>query len=77
MPMWDQRQEAMSVDERAALQSKRLAALVTRLAATSPFYRRQLAEAGVEPGATVTVDDLARLPFTTKPDLWDHYPWGC
>jgi phenylacetate-CoA ligase len=76
MPMWDQPAEAMSADERAALQSKRLGALVTRLAATSPFYRRRLADAGVEPGATVTLDDLPRLPFTTKPDLWEQYPWG-
>ncbi len=66
----------MPTDERAALQSQRLSALITRLAATSPFYRRRLAEAGVEPGAAVTLDDLPKLPFTTKPDLWDHYPWG-
>ena len=74
--MWDQQAEAMSVDERAALQSRRLGALVTRLAVSSPFYQRRLADAGVEPGATVTLDDLPRLPFTTKPELWDHYPWG-
>jgi len=52
MPMWGQRAEAMSADERAALQSQRLAALVPRLAATSPFYRARLAAAGVESGAT-------------------------
>ncbi len=75
MPMWDQQAEAMSTDERATLQSKRLAALITRLAATSPFYQRRLAAAGVEPGATVILEDLPKLPFTTKPDLWDHYPW--
>jgi phenylacetate-coenzyme A ligase PaaK-like adenylate-forming protein len=76
MPMWDRQAETMSADERAALQSQRLGALVTRLAGTSPFYQQRLAEAGVEPGATVTLDDLHGLPFTTKPDLWDHYPWG-
>jgi len=76
MPMWDQQAEAMSTDERAALQSQRLGGLLTRLARTSPFYQRHLAKAGVEPGATITLDDLTSLPFTTKPDLWDHYPWG-
>jgi len=76
MPMWDQQAEAMSTDERAALQSQRLGALITRLAATSPYYQQRLADAGVEPGATVILEDLPELPFTTKPELWDHYPWG-
>src|SRR6266705_4410077 len=48
--MWNQRAEAMSPDERAALQSERLGALVTRLLDRSPLYRRRLAEAGVEAG---------------------------
>jgi phenylacetate-coenzyme A ligase PaaK-like adenylate-forming protein len=76
MPVWDQRAETMSDDERAALQSQRLGALLERLATSSPFYRRRLADAGVDPGATLTLDDLPALPFTTKADLWDHYPWG-
>src|SRR6266545_3327254 len=74
--MWDQNAEAMSTDERANLQSKRLAALVGRLVETSPFYRGHLAERGVESGAEVGLDDLTALPFTLKSDLWDNYPWG-
>ncbi len=74
--MWDQSAEAMSTDERANLQSKRLAALVGRLVETSPFYRGHLAERGVESGAEVGLDDLTALPFTLKSDLWDNYPWG-
>jgi phenylacetate-coenzyme A ligase PaaK-like adenylate-forming protein len=76
MPMWDQRAETMSADERAALQSGRLGALVRRLADASPFYRRRLADAGVDAETGVTLDDLPALPFTAKADLWDHYPWG-
>ena len=76
MPLWDQRAETMSDDERADLQSQRLGALLERLATASPFYRRRLADAGVDPGAPVALDDLPALPFTTKADLWDHYPWG-
>jgi phenylacetate-coenzyme A ligase PaaK-like adenylate-forming protein len=76
MPMWDQRAETMSADERAALQSERLGALLRRLADGSPFYRRRLADAGVDAGTGVTLDDLPALPFTVKADLWDHYPWG-
>jgi len=66
----------MSDDERAALQTQRLGALLRRLADASPFYKRRLAGAGVDAEARVTLDDLAALPFTTKADLWDHYPWG-
>jgi phenylacetate-coenzyme A ligase PaaK-like adenylate-forming protein len=76
MPMWDQQAEAMSVDERAAVQSQRLGALVRRLADASRFYRRRLADSGVEPGEEVGLDDLTRLPFTEKRDLWEHYPLG-
>jgi len=63
----------MSVDERAVLQARRLSALAGRLAETSAFYRDRLAGAGIEPGATVGLDDLGGLPFTTKADLWGHY----
>jgi phenylacetate-coenzyme A ligase PaaK-like adenylate-forming protein len=74
--MWDQRAETMSTDERAALQGERLAALVTRLAEVSPLYRERLGEAGVDPRDPPGPDGLAALPFTTKADLWEHYPWG-
>jgi phenylacetate-coenzyme A ligase PaaK-like adenylate-forming protein len=76
MPMWDQHAETMSADERAALQSERLGALLRRLADASPFYRRRLADAGVDAKTGVTLEDLPALPFTAKADLWDHYPWG-
>jgi phenylacetate-coenzyme A ligase PaaK-like adenylate-forming protein len=74
--MWDQRAEAMSADERAELQSKRLGALVGRLGETSQFYRRRLAEGGVAPAAGIGLDELPALPFTVKSDLWENYPWG-
>ena len=74
--MWDQRAERMSADERADLQSTRLDGLVGRLAERSPRYRERLAGVGVGPGARVGLDGLADLPFTTKQDLWDAYPWG-
>ena len=74
--MWDPRAERMSADERADLQARRLDDLVGRLAERSPLYRERLAGAGVGPGARVGLDGLADLPFTTKQDLWDGYPWG-
>jgi phenylacetate-coenzyme A ligase PaaK-like adenylate-forming protein len=85
--MWDPRAERMSADERAELQARRLDDLLGRLAERSPLYRGRLAErsplyrgrlagAGIGPGARVGLDGLADLPFTTKQDLWDGYPWG-
>jgi phenylacetate-coenzyme A ligase PaaK-like adenylate-forming protein len=74
--MWNQAAEAMSPDERAALQTERLRALVTRLLDSSSLYQERLGVAGVERGETVSLDNLRSLPFTTKHDLWDRYPWG-
>jgi phenylacetate-CoA ligase len=50
--------------------------LVGRLQATSPFYRRKLAEAKVTAAQINTIDDLQRLPFTEKADFRDNYPFG-
>ena len=74
--MWDPRAERMSADERAELQSRRLDDLVGRLAERSPRYRERLVGAGVGRGGRVGLHGLADLPFTTKQDLWDAYPWG-
>ncbi|WP_202125847.1 phenylacetate--CoA ligase family protein [Actinomadura physcomitrii] len=73
--MFDPRAEAMSTDERAALQRHRLWGLVDRLVAAGGVQGRRLKEAGVAGGADVTLADLRRLPFTTKQDLWDGYPF--
>jgi phenylacetate-CoA ligase len=59
-----------------ALQLKRLQALVDRVCSTVPFYKRKLGEMGYKPGDLRTLDDLSRLPFTTKDDLRDNYPFG-
>ncbi|HEU5031250.1 MAG TPA: phenylacetate--CoA ligase [Spirillospora sp.] len=74
--MFDPRAEAMSTDERAALQRHRLWGLVDRLVAAGGVQGGRLKEAGVVGGADVTLADLRRLPFTTKQDLWDGYPFG-
>jgi phenylacetate-CoA ligase len=74
--MWNRAAEAMSPDERAALQTGRLRALVGRLHETSPLYRERLGAVGVEPGAPISLEELPSLPLTTKRDLWDRYPWG-
>jgi phenylacetate-CoA ligase len=58
------------------LQLERLRAGLERVSRSVPFYRDRFREAGVGAGDIHTLDDLARLPFTTKQDLRDHYPFG-
>ncbi len=66
----------MEREELLNLQGKRLAAMVKRVYDSVPFYRQKLQEKGIEPGDITTIDDLKKLPFTTKQDLRDNYPFG-
>jgi phenylacetate-CoA ligase len=69
--------ERMSVDERTALQTDRLRALVDRLLAVPGGPQGALLRAaGVDAGTGLRLDDLPRLPATTKARLWDAYPFG-
>lgn len=72
--IWD-RAETMPRQERAALQVERLRQCVARVAEV-PFYKREFAARKINPAAIKTLDDLRRLPFTTKEDLRQHYPLG-
>jgi phenylacetate-CoA ligase len=67
--------ETLPPDALRALQARRLAETVARTARV-PFYREALARAGVRPESIRSVDDVRRLPFTTKEDLRQHYPLG-
>jgi len=59
-----------------ALQLKRLQQVVQRVYHTVGFYRKSFDEAGVKPDDLKTLGDMKRLPFTTKQDLRDGYPFG-
>ena len=59
-----------------ALQTKRLQQVVQRVYHTVGFYRKSLEDAGVHPNDIRTLADLKRLPFTTKEDLRENYPFG-
>jgi phenylacetate-CoA ligase len=59
-----------------ALQLKRLQQVVQRVYHTVGYYRAAFDEAGVKPENIKSLADLARLPFTTKQDLRDNYPFG-
>ena len=72
--IWDPA-ETLPRGELEALQSRRLREVVLRLASV-PFYREALARAGLAAADVRGLEDLARLPFTTKDDLRRHYPLG-
>jgi len=74
--IWNPRYEQMSEDERAQLQLERLQATLQRVYRNVRFYRKRFEEIGFEPEDLKDFSDLSRLPFTTKEDLRDNYPYG-
>jgi phenylacetate-CoA ligase len=66
----------MSREELRKLQSIRLKNVVEHVYHNAPFYRRKMQEMGVSPEDIQSIDDIVKLPFTTKQDLRDNYPFG-
>lgn len=62
--------------ELATLQAARLRDTTQRIYRQVPFYRSRLQAAGLLPEDVSTLDDIKRLPFTTKQDMRDNYPYG-
>lgn len=73
---WDQEKECMPLEQLRELQLRRLKETVYRVYAFVPAYQKKMDEAGVKPDDIKTLDDLKKLPFTTKQDLRDNYPFG-
>jgi phenylacetate-CoA ligase len=59
-----------------ALQLKRLQQTLERVYANVPFYKKSFDQAGIKPGDVKSLADLRRLPFTTKQDMRDSYPYN-
>jgi phenylacetate-CoA ligase len=72
----DQYFETLPREELETLQLRRLQALVDRVYHLVPFYRQRLDQVGFKPGNLRTLADLEHLPFTTKQDIRDNYPFG-
>lgn len=70
------KEETLSRDEMNALQLERLKETVHRVYDKVPAYREKMNQAGVKPEDIQSLKDLSKLPFTTKQDLRDHYPFG-
>jgi phenylacetate-CoA ligase len=76
MEVWNRHFECMDRDGIKQIQSERLRETVERVYFNVPYYRHKMQEAGLGPESIQTIDDLSRLPFTTKSDLRDNYPFG-
>ena len=76
MEIWNEAKECMSRDQMTQLQSARLKKVVSNVYHNVKFYRQKMQEMGLEPGDIKGIEDLNKLPFTTKADLRDNYPFG-
>ena len=73
---WNQEIECMSCEDMKKLQSERLAAQVKHVYDNVKYYRDLMDEKGVKPEDIKSVDDLHKLPFLSKADLREAYPYG-
>jgi len=74
--IWDTDHETLPRTELAKLQGERLCRLVDVLYRRVPFYRKKMDALGVKPMDIQGIDDIARLPFTTKDEMREVYPYG-
>ena len=72
----DAEHECMSREEMKKLQDERLVAQVRHVWDNVPYYRKKMEEKGVTPDDIKSTDDLYKLPFLSKADLRDAYPYG-
>lgn len=68
--------ETMPREALEAIQLRRLQATLNRVYATVPFYQKKFEEAGITPSEIKSLADIQKIPFTTKQDLRDNYPFG-
>ncbi len=73
---WEPEKECMDRESLEQLQLERLQSTLYRVGTHVPFYRKKFDELKVNFEDIKSQDDLRRLPFTTKQDLRDNYPYG-
>ena len=74
-PYFNPEIETMSREQLNSIQLERLKATVSHCM-NSEFYRNKFTELGITPTDIKSLDDVRKLPFTTKEDLREHYPFG-
>jgi phenylacetate-CoA ligase len=76
MIIWNTDYECMSRDNLMLIQTERLKKTVQKVYDNVTFYKKKMDAKGILPGDIRSVEDLADLPFTSKQDLRDNYPFG-
>lgn len=74
--IWNEKIECAPREVMTGIQTERLIATVKRVYHNIPYYRKKMQESGLSPSDIKSVADLPKLPFTTKTDLRDSYPFG-
>jgi phenylacetate-CoA ligase len=74
--IWNREFETLSRKRLAQLQTKRLQSLVRKAYNGNPFYRGKMDAAGVKPTHIKDISDIVKLPFITKAEMRDVYPYG-
>ena len=74
--IWNKEKECMDPQQMRTGQSADLKELVERVYARVPFYKEKMDALGVKPEDIRSIDDIVKLPFTTKTDMRDVYPLG-
>lgn len=74
--IWNETIECMDRASLRQVQSLRLKNIVEHVYHNTPFYRKKMQELGLTPDDINDIDDIVKLPFTTKEDLRDNYPFG-
>lgn len=74
--IWNEKAECMSENDKETLQLERLQMAVKRAYESVPYYKKRFDELGIKPEDIKTLKDIEKLPFTTKDDLRDAYPFG-
>ena len=74
--VWNEKQETIETTKLREFQSEKLKELVSLLYTKVPFYKKRMDELSVNPSDIKNIDDISKLPFTTKDDLRETYPYG-
>ncbi|MBC8318557.1 MAG: phenylacetate--CoA ligase [Desulfobulbaceae bacterium] len=73
---WEKDKECMAREDLEQLQLERLQSTLYRVATHVPFYRKKFKELNIDPDGFGFLSELKTLPFTTKQDLRNNYPYG-
>jgi len=76
LDLFDRRAQRLKPKQLRRIQQERIRKIVRYAYRNVPFYRKRFDEAGVKPESIRSLDDVAKIPFTVKTDLRDHYPLG-